>query len=102
MQGFLAVLCVIGAWIYLIVFVVAGTHVAAQKGRPEGEGILFGILFGPLGLILVACLPDGPTRLQAAGGPAPAPAPEVTRISDWLGGVPRAATRTSPFARLVA
>jgi hypothetical protein len=24
------------------------------------------------------------------------------RISDWVGGVPRAATRTSPFVRLVA
>jgi hypothetical protein len=26
----------------------------------------------------------------------------VYRISDWLEGVPRAATRTSPFVRLVA
>jgi transposase len=26
----------------------------------------------------------------------------VYRISDWLGGVPREATRTSPFVRLVA
>jgi transposase len=33
---------------------------------------------------------------------ATAAAINVYRISDWLGGVPRAATRTSPFARLVA
>ena len=33
---------------------------------------------------------------------APAAAINVYRISDWLGGAPRAATRTSPFVRLVA
>jgi transposase len=33
---------------------------------------------------------------------AMAAAINVYRISDWLGGVPRAATRTSPFARLAA
>jgi transposase len=33
---------------------------------------------------------------------ATAAAINVYRISDWLGGVPRAATRTSPFVRLVA
>jgi transposase len=33
---------------------------------------------------------------------ATAAAINVYRLSDWVGGVPRAATRTSPFARLVA
>jgi transposase len=33
---------------------------------------------------------------------ATAAAINAYRISDWLGGVPRAATRTSPFARLAA
>jgi transposase len=33
---------------------------------------------------------------------ATAAAINVTRLSDWLGGVPHAATRTSRFARLVA
>jgi hypothetical protein len=33
---------------------------------------------------------------------ATAAAINVSRISDWFGNVPRAATRTSPFARLVA
>ena len=32
---------------------------------------------------------------------ATAAAINVYRLSDWLGGVPRAATRTSPFVRLV-
>ncbi len=33
---------------------------------------------------------------------ATAAAINVYRLSDWFGGVPRAATRTSPFVRLVA
>ncbi len=33
---------------------------------------------------------------------ATAAAINVHRISDWVGGVPRATTRTSQFARLVA
>jgi transposase len=33
---------------------------------------------------------------------ATAAAINVYRISDWLGGIPRAATLTSPFGRLVA
>jgi hypothetical protein len=43
MQESLAAWYVTGAIIYLIVCAVAGTHVATQKGRPKGEGILFGI-----------------------------------------------------------
>jgi transposase len=38
-------------------------------------------------------------RLQHA---ATAAAINVDRIPDWSGGAPRATTRTSPFARLVA
>jgi transposase len=33
---------------------------------------------------------------------ATAAAINVYRLSDWLGGVPRAVTRSSPFVRLVA
>jgi hypothetical protein len=33
---------------------------------------------------------------------ATASAINIYRLSDWLGGVPRAATRTSRFARLAA
>ena len=34
-----------------------GQYVADQKGRSALEGFLFGFLLGPLGLIIVACLP---------------------------------------------
>jgi hypothetical protein len=84
MEESLAAWYVLGAMIYLIVCAVAGKYVAVQKGRPEGEGILFGILFGPLGLILVACLPDGPARVQAAAGPAPAPEVTVTPMKRFI------------------
>lgn len=35
-----------------------GVYVATQKGRGEGEGFLFGFFLGPLGLILLALLPN--------------------------------------------
>src|SRR5208282_464849 len=31
--------------------------VASQKKRPQGEGCVLGCLFGPLGVIVEACLP---------------------------------------------
>ena len=56
---------------------------------------------GVLGFGLRQCRYIGlaKARLQHV---ATAAAINVYRISDWLGGVPRAATRTSPFVRLVA
>ncbi len=34
-----------------------GVYIAGQKGRSPIEGFLFGLLLGPIGLIIVACLP---------------------------------------------
>jgi hypothetical protein len=34
-----------------------GAYICNQKGRSEGEGIIFGALLGPLGLLIVALLP---------------------------------------------
>jgi hypothetical protein len=36
-----------------------GGWVANQKGRDPGEGVLLGILFGPLGVVVEGLLPDG-------------------------------------------
>ncbi len=36
-----------------------GYYVARAKGRPGSEGVLFGLLLGPLGLLLVVLLPAG-------------------------------------------
>ena len=35
----------------------AGTYVSAQKNRPAVEGFIFAALLGPLGMLIVACLP---------------------------------------------
>ena len=45
----------ISAWV--IVWGGFGVYVATQKGRSAGEGIVFGIVLGPIGLLIVACLP---------------------------------------------
>ncbi len=41
----------------LAVSAIAGAYVASEAGRPTAEGVIFGLLFGPLGLIVVALLP---------------------------------------------
>ena len=46
---------------------IAGAYVARAKHRSTAEGITFAILLGPLGLIVVACLPTG----SAVSGPDP-------------------------------
>jgi hypothetical protein len=51
--------------VYFLGCAIGGYYVAAEKGREPGEGIAFGVLLGPLGMIIVACLP-------MVTGPAPA------------------------------
>jgi hypothetical protein len=48
---------VFGLLIYLAAFTTMGLYVANAKGRGDAEGAIFAVLFGPLGLLLVACLP---------------------------------------------
>jgi len=42
-----------------VVFAVLGAYIAAQKNRDQGEGLLLGCLFGPLGVLIEALLPIG-------------------------------------------
>jgi hypothetical protein len=35
-----------------------GAYIASQKGRAEGEGMAFGFFLGPIGLLIIAILPD--------------------------------------------
>ena len=50
-------------WFWVVVALVSlvsgglGGYVAAQKGRPLIEGVIFGLLIGPFGVIAVAGLP---------------------------------------------
>lgn len=44
-----------------IVFGLFGMYVAAQVRRKIAEGLILGVLFGPLGVIIVALLPADET-----------------------------------------
>jgi hypothetical protein len=47
------------AWLVVItVFGAFTAWIAAQKGRSPMEGLILGALFGPLGSIVEACLPQ--------------------------------------------
>src|SRR5208282_5657549 len=50
---------VVGAIIYLVFSAMMGCYVAFEKGRSQAEGFFFGLFFGPVGLLVVACLPTG-------------------------------------------
>src|SRR5262249_30419438 len=64
-------LVLIPAWFSLVGL---GAYAAAQKGRPRAEGATLGLLFGPLGCLIVALLPE-PARDP---GPSRADPPEST------------------------
>jgi hypothetical protein len=48
-----------GILTYVFLMGYAGSYIAGEKHRSNIEGIVFALLFGPLGLTLVACLPMG-------------------------------------------
>jgi hypothetical protein len=41
------------------VFAMLGAYVATAKHRSVAEGLFLGFLFGPLGVLIIACLPVG-------------------------------------------
>ncbi len=49
----------IGVGLFALVCGLVGAWVSDQVGRPTVEGWWLGVFFGPLGLILEACLPTG-------------------------------------------
>jgi hypothetical protein len=48
-----------GALAWLIYFGGIGWYVAEMRRRPLWEGIILGLLAGPFGWLIVACLPEG-------------------------------------------
>jgi hypothetical protein len=60
----------LGALVWAFVGLGFGAYVASQNGRPEGEGMIFGALFGPIGLLIVATLPP---KQEKTAAPAAAP-----------------------------
>jgi uncharacterized membrane protein YeaQ/YmgE (transglycosylase-associated protein family) len=62
---------IIVTWIIFgLIFGAFGAWVAAQRGRGGGEGLILGFLFGPLGVLVEALLPQGAPRPAAANGAA--------------------------------
>ena len=57
------------------VFAAFGVWVAAQKDRSLVEGAILGLLFGPVGVIVEACLPCPDRRVPEPLRPAPRPTP---------------------------
>lgn len=52
----------IGVLVAMLAGAIAGVYVARQKNRSVWEGVVFGLCFGPLGVLIVACLPEGQRR----------------------------------------
>ena len=59
-----------------------GAYIAAQKGRQPIEGLAFGLLLGPLGLLIEVLLPDGQERASAEQDD---PAPNDDHVAGYLG-----------------
>lgn len=49
----------VGLGAYLFLCGLAGCYVSTEKARSPWEGCLLAVLFGPLGLVVAACLPAG-------------------------------------------
>ncbi len=48
---------VAGAVAYIVICGLCATSIAVEKGRPQAEGFLYGLLAGPVGILIEACLP---------------------------------------------
>jgi len=49
--------CIVIAFAWCLFWSPWGGYVAEAKGRSVGEGMIFAVFFGPLGLLIVSCLP---------------------------------------------
>jgi hypothetical protein len=52
----------LAAAIYMSLCGGFGAYVATEKSRAGIEGFCFGLFLGPVGVVAVACLPQGPDR----------------------------------------
>jgi len=75
----MVVVWLIAALVSACVFGFAGAYISRKKNRDPIEGVLFGVLLGPIGLIIAAILPTGKATDGDAhvSDPAPVFHPEV-------------------------
>jgi hypothetical protein len=77
-----------------------GAYVAEAKGRSVVEGMIFGSLLGPFGVIAAACLPN-----QRTAPPAPTPRSELSEdeikvdVDNWDFSQVVAGARGAPIPR---
>jgi len=50
----------VGLAVFLVLCSGAGGYCSVQRGRPVEEGLIFGLILGPIGVIVAACLPEIP------------------------------------------
>jgi len=83
------------AWlVYCAICCGLAAYIAAEKNRPDWEPWVFGFLFGPLGILIVACLPTRlavpkaePAIARQVGSPQiPPPTERVGRTAKPLRG----------------
>jgi hypothetical protein len=79
----------IGLALYFVICGGLGCYVATEKGREWYEGLLFGLLLGPLGVIAGACMPT--LAIKGSVDPVrprrekePAPALDVNQLAEQL------------------
>lgn len=92
--GIVALVCC-GPFVWIVqamIYGPLGGWVARQRRRSFDEGILYGALFGPLGVVVVSLLPPGPE-------PKPLEPRNDAYLSDlasWLVTAPTARGETTP------
>lgn len=81
--------------VWAAIFCGAGAYISTEKGRNPAEGVVLGLLFGPIGLIVAAVLPtvvqgrakpdDKPAVAAAWAKPNPwAPVEEEERTGEFV------------------
>ncbi|HLI57640.1 MAG TPA: hypothetical protein VKY26_11495 [Actinomycetota bacterium] len=74
---------------FLVVCGLAGAHCSKVRGRPEQEGFAFGLLLGPLGILIAAVLaspPAAPQPQAARPSPRAKSRPLLGEVSEpWMG-----------------
>lgn len=68
-------------------FAFAGAFISQAKGRPGFEGVVFGFMLGPIGLLITALMPTIAKPGEAKPTPvAPTPSPQKTGVRRRIGG----------------
>lgn len=71
----------LGWCLVVAVCVLTGAYVRAEKNRPVSEGVIFGLILGPIGVLIAAVLPTLPAS-PSRSETTPRPTRTVDKIRD--------------------